>query len=998
MFRRLSAVMVTLAVLTAVCAPAFSAAGAVQTDRMYGYDFTDPYEMQDFICSYADINDPAVEGYTALEICNYTKHWKCEDGEIRRINSGRCTTSAYQWKNYYSLLSLKKRYVNFKAEIEYCYGSNSRWLAVNFGAENTASLFTESGGGFAAFSEKDGRLNFAACTETDAVNRLSGQNNDGFIRRKLEDFDKNAVHILTLCVENGVASVSVDGCSPLLTALPEAYDGGYIGIISGENSNRVLSFTVTELANEQSGGANTVTFDSETDLERFESYYAEIADSSAAGYTGFSPIDAAEKWTVSGGALKRLNNDTVTASQWKNYMAMLTFKNGTYENFEIKMTFQKGKNSRWLILNFGASSPDGFCLDGGDGGYGIFLTQEGNPTFLGNWPGVKSSGYIEAPKLFYSGQNGIEYDKKGIHTVTLRVCGGLASIYADGYETPWRCLLPENYSGGYVSIVSGANDWTVYDWSVTPIEPDYFRFKSTFGNDMLLQQLTENTVRGFAPAGSEVQLELEREADNTVLFSHTACADADGIWSAVLPPLNGGYESYRITAVCGDKEIALNNIVFGELWVCDGQSNMELPLSVTAEYSEALSAARSGKVRMYTAVSNAMMKNTPTEPAGYWFADSRDELLSCFSAVAYHFAAKLTGQLNVPVGVIDVSVGGTDLFRHIDPKTAADYPEFCAELEKDGYIGTGGVSEIATYYRMNLAPFGGFRAAGIVWYQGENEGLSGHPEVLRQGIPVVAESISRLFAQDGLLPFIAVQLAPYPSYKDDLLVQCNQAISDATDKLSQQTPSVCVAIHDVSTEYNSSTGAIHPITKKPVGERAAVAALGAVYAKRRAYSSARPAVAYYGSEGKLHVRFSNIGCGFFAEGEPNGFILRLSDRSTLSVKPDISGSELLFDAEEVTAVSYAKYELNNDCKLYTQNECGELIAVIPFDIAVDTERAGTGDLDSSGSVNADDLVYMRRELFNCSTDGSYDINADGLVDIRDLILLKKLSAKLQAIK
>lgn len=987
MLQRFLAVLTAAVILITVC-PAVS---SETDDTLLSYAFSDSAEMQDFICSYADFNDPAVEGYTPLEVCDFSEHWRLENGEITRINHGRCV-STYQWKNYYSLLSLKKRYIDFEVTIEYCYGSNSRWVAVNFGAESTTSIFTEPGGGFAAFSEKDGRLNLAACVETDAPNRLSKQNDQGFIRRPLKNFDKTAVHTLTLRVENGTAAVSVDGCDPLTSPLPDTYVGGYIGIISGENSNRVLSMTVENLSAAQTGSADTVSFDSESDLELFSSYYAEIADSTAAGYTGFSPIDAAEKWSVSGGALQRINNDTVTASQWKNYMAMLTYKKGTYENFEIKITFRKGTNARWLILNFGASTPDGFCLDGADGGYGIFLTQEGAPTFLGNWPGVKSSGYIAASNTFYSGQNGVTYEKTGTHTVTLRVCGGLASIYADGYETPWHCQLPENYSGGYVSIVSGANNWTIYDWSVTPIDPDFFRFNSAFGNDMLLQQRAENTVHGFAPAGSEVQLELTREADGAVVFGQTVSADADGAWRACLPPVEGGYASYRISASCGGQTISLSNIVFGELWVCDGQSNMELALSATLEYSDTLSRARSGRVRMYTAVSNAMMKNTPAEPAGYWFDDSRDDELSRFSAVAYHFAVKLNEQLDVPVGVLDVSVGGTDLCRHIDPDTAAEYPEFCAALEAGGYAAADKVSELATYYRMNVAPFRGLRAAGIVWYQGENEGLAGQPEVLRQGIPVVADSISRLFSPAGTLPFIAIQLAPYPQYDGDFLVQCNQAIADATNRLAEQGTAVSVAIYDISTAYNSATGAIHPITKQPVGERAAVAALGAVYGERLTYASACPAVAYYDGENKLHVRLTAIGCGLTADGEPNGLILHFSDGSTGSVTAVISGSELIIDAAGAAGVSYAQYEMNNDCNLYIRNEYDELIALLPFYISVDSERAGTGDLNSSGGVNALDLLLLRQALLRVSLDGSFDVNADGRIDIRDLVHLKKLSA------
>ncbi|HYJ38581.1 MAG TPA: sialate O-acetylesterase, partial [Chitinophagaceae bacterium] len=177
------------------------------------------------------------------------------------------------------------------------------------------------------------------------------------------------------------------------------------------------------------------------------------------------------------------------------------------------------------------------------------------------------------------------------------------------------------------------------------------RLPSVIGNNMVLQQKTTAKLWGWGDAGEKVKINSSWKStvDSTVV-------DGNGKWLVnIQTPEAGG--PYIIT-IKGRNTIELQNVMIGEVWVCSGQSNMEwsyasgLPLM-----KEDVQTANNSNIRFFH-VQRATAQYPQDDLKGNWVVcDSIT--LKTFSAVAYYFGKKLNGVLNIPVGLINASWGGT---------------------------------------------------------------------------------------------------------------------------------------------------------------------------------------------------------------------------------------------------------------------------------------------------------------------------------------------------
>ena len=171
-----------------------------------------------------------------------------------------------------------------------------------------------------------------------------------------------------------------------------------------------------------------------------------------------------------------------------------------------------------------------------------------------------------------------------------------------------------------------------------------------FGDHMVLQQGMPVPVWGTADANEEVTVTLGGQTAK-------ATADGSGKWVAKLAPLTASSQPAQLT-VKGKNEVAIKDVLVGEVWVCSGQSNMEMNVasSLRAE-QERNEAANYPNVRMFT-VEKAVAGKPLTMLKGSWEV-SGPQTVGRFSAVGYFFGRELHKQLNVPVGLIHTSWGGT---------------------------------------------------------------------------------------------------------------------------------------------------------------------------------------------------------------------------------------------------------------------------------------------------------------------------------------------------
>ncbi len=181
-----------------------------------------------------------------------------------------------------------------------------------------------------------------------------------------------------------------------------------------------------------------------------------------------------------------------------------------------------------------------------------------------------------------------------------------------------------------------------------------FRLAPLFGDNMVLEQKREVPVWGEGTPGTRITLKTSWKKEASALVR------PDGSWSlTVMTPRAGG--PYEISVVHDDSTTLIKNVLVGEVWLCSGQSNMEMPLEGWAADSVLSSAEEIGnasypQIRLFT-VKRAYAAAPQSECAGAWDECSPKSAHS-FSAAAYFFGRTLYRTLGVPVGLVHASWGG----------------------------------------------------------------------------------------------------------------------------------------------------------------------------------------------------------------------------------------------------------------------------------------------------------------------------------------------------
>jgi sialate O-acetylesterase len=177
------------------------------------------------------------------------------------------------------------------------------------------------------------------------------------------------------------------------------------------------------------------------------------------------------------------------------------------------------------------------------------------------------------------------------------------------------------------------------------------RLPKLIGDGMVLQRDTQVNIWGWANAGEEVKVEFLNSTYNT-------SADSEGKWKIVIENLEaGGPYSMNISA---SNSITINNILVGDVWICSGQSNMELTMERASPiYEEEIANSSNPFIRQFE-VPDRYNFNQPQEDveSGEWKQANPENIMQ-FSAVAYFFAKEIYDRYKIPVGLINASLGGS---------------------------------------------------------------------------------------------------------------------------------------------------------------------------------------------------------------------------------------------------------------------------------------------------------------------------------------------------
>ena len=330
-----------------------------------------------------------------------------------------------------------------------------------------------------------------------------------------------------------------------------------------------------------------------------------------------------------------------------------------------------------------------------------------------------------------------------------------------------------------------------------------------FGDNMVLQRNSEVKIWGWASPKEEIKLV---SSWNNQEYKVTANNQAQWELKIKTPEAGGPFT----ISIKGYNEVVLKNILIGEVWVCSGQSNMEMSVSwgIDNGEEEAKNAANPN-IRFFT-----VPKLTATTPQnnllGNW-TESTPETMKYFSAVGYFFAKRLREDLkNVPIGLISSNWGGTPAEIWMPEEVIQNdllLLENAKKLNEQEY----GPRQPGRAYNAMIYPFVGFKIAGTLWYQGESNVGS---TVYDKTLSALITSWRKAWQDD--FPFYYVQIAPYKTGTNNF---SNVTLRDSQRKLLKEVSNTgMVVISDVSDTID-----IHPKDKKSVGIRLANLALANTY-------------------------------------------------------------------------------------------------------------------------------------------------------------------------
>ena len=336
-----------------------------------------------------------------------------------------------------------------------------------------------------------------------------------------------------------------------------------------------------------------------------------------------------------------------------------------------------------------------------------------------------------------------------------------------------------------------------------------------FSDNMVLQQQTECRIWGWAAPGRKIIVLTSWDKK-----SYSTSAHWDGRFEVVVKtPKAGG--PYTIWFRDGDT-VQLSNILIGEVWICSGQSNMEMQMKGFKQQpvegtTEELLRCKDSQLRLFT-VKRHVSLTPETDVTGEW-NEANSASVRDFSATAYYFGKALRQMLDVPVGLIVTSWGGSACEAWMAPDWLKAFPKVQQTITEEDMKKLQQRCPTALYYGQ-LKPLVGYGMRGAIWYQGEDN-------VPRYDYyaPLLARMVEGWRAEwkQGEFPFYFCQIAPY----DYSLIkwQGSQYLREQQAKAEELIPNSRMAVlMDAGLEYG-----IHPRKKRQAGERLALLALSNTY-------------------------------------------------------------------------------------------------------------------------------------------------------------------------
>jgi len=391
---------------------------------------------------------------------------------------------------------------------------------------------------------------------------------------------------------------------------------------------------------------------------------------------------------------------------------------------------------------------------------------------------------------------------------------------------------------------------------------------NVLGSHMVLQRDVPLTIWGTADIGESVTVQLGDEEASTETGDN-------GKWSVKLKSQKADGKPRTIT-VTGNNKIVLEDILIGEVWIGSGQSNMEWQLANTIGSDEAIEKANHANIRLFH-VPKAQSDSPNDDINAAWKACTPANVRS-FSAVLYFYGRRLHEELDVPVGLINSSWGGSP----IEPWTIADGK-------------SGGM------YNAMIAPLTDFAVQGSIWYQGETNVLHKNGLGYTGKMKDLISGWRTAFKDEGHA-FYFVQIAPWQgSYGPGELPALWEA-----QVASLKLPATGMA---VTTDLVDNIKDIHPRNKVDVGERLALWALAKSYGKKGLVYSGPLYKSMTVDGSKIRLEFAHAGDGLKSRDDKplSEFQIAGADGKFVAASATIDGKNIIVEADGVAAPKHVRF-------------------------------------------------------------------------------------------
>ena len=467
---------------------------------------------------------------------------------------------------------------------------------------------------------------------------------------------------------------------------------------------------------------------------------------------------------------------------------------------------------------------------------------------------------------------------------------------------------------------------------------DSFSIANTLQPNMVVQQGKPLVIWGKAPAGAKLQIRCSWQQKEKETF-----ADASGNWrTEVQVPMAvpHSFTPNSIAVKSGSETKTLSNILIGDVWLCGGQSNMDMELKPflpwllgTDHYRMEIENAAYPQIRFFN-VRTDFKANQQEDCGGTWMVCS-PQTAPMLSAVAYFFARQVFLKKGIPIGLVVSSVGGSSAQAWVSRDTltadkvlqqkylyAYDTSARAKEV-LDSSVTFEKVVRPTLFYNAMIYPLRHLRFTGALWYQGES---NRHDSAMYTRLNAALIRNWRNLFNHAQMPFYYVQVAPFNWGIKDTTLYDYAVFREAQAKVKEVVPYTgMVVTMDIADPTD-----IHPRNKQDVGYRLAKMALANVYGETNTVYTG-PEYASHRVEGEtLKILFKNTGSGLVTnDGQPpRHFYIAGADGVFHYAQATIEKNEVWLRSEKVKTPLAVRYAFTN--YPVTNLENAEGFPAVPF--------------------------------------------------------------------